>query len=453
LRAPNPNWTRALITFAVALSLSVSSLAKDCPEELKIEFLASGEWVNYTSPAYSNAMLAAVLPYCSDFATKLKLPVHTPIEMGQVQKFLPPFLVKRKGQVGESLALEDGTVFGFQNGHVTVYESPTCYFSPRDSQRTSVFFGPLCMAQEEAVNLARAAIKKLGYRLEEVLADLEPQVPELERSGTNQIPRYRIKWIDPRGGGVTTEVEVNAHRKRIESIRFNNIVALNRPDPKVTVLPDPLPPGHPWRRMNERADDINHEYAYRLVPVVFRSVEECARRLHLSVPLPVTTNQVKRFYCSNNGGAPYVELTLKSEWHFVYRGNRITYWRSPHCFFESALLPFKLRNFTGKAQLSTEQAIQLARKTVEGLDYPPAFARVSGSPRIQRPVEIAGMPSIPRICVEWAYPDPPKPREQWIQVEVDCAKGSVEMFRFDDVRFSERPPDLGIPIDPLPTDT
>jgi hypothetical protein len=63
-----------------------------------------------------------------------------------------------------------------------------------------------------------------------------------------------------------------------------------------------------------------------------------------------------------------------------------------------------------------------------------------------------GMPVIPRLCIEWVYPAArDQPREQWIQVEVDCAKGTAEMVRFDDVRLWDKGPDVGVPIDPPTT--
>ena len=444
--------TPTALAIAMCFSALVSA-AEEKPQRFRIDFLASGELVNFTSPAYSNAMLKAVLPYFSDFARKLNLPVRVPIRISQVQRFLPPHLIKRKGQVGESLKLKDGTVFGYWDGYVNYYERSSNYFSVGSFDRIPGFYGPVRMTPEEAVALARSAIRKLGYPLEDVLADLEPVVAPLQRIETNVIPHYEIKWLDPRNGGPATQVEVDARDKSIERIRFNYIVALRRPDPKVTVEPDPLPPDHLWRRMNDRANDINHEYAYRLVPVVFQAVEDWARKLNLDLPLPVTTNQVKRFYCSNNGGVPYVEMTLKNDWYFIYDVNMVTYSRSPRCFFESALLPFHVKDFVGQPRLTETQAVELARQTIAKLGYPPGFARTDQALRnILRPAEIKGMPAIPRLCFEWVYPAArEQPREQWIEVEVDCARGTAEMIRFDDVRLWDEAPDLGVPIDPPST--
>ena len=57
-----------------------------------------------------------------------------------------------------------------------------------------------------------------------------------------------------------------------------------------------------------------------------------------------------------------------------------------------------------------------------------------------------GVPTIPRLWLEWRYPGAEKPVEQWVEVEVDCDKGTIETLHFDDVRLWDKPPDLGIPI-------
>ncbi len=434
-----------LMAFTMLL-MAAPLRAKELTHEFKIDFLCCGEYVNYTSPAYSNAMLKAVLPCFSNFARTLNLPLHVPISMLQVQQFLPPHLIKVRGRAGGSGTLKDGTVFAFEDGHISLYESPHCYFKLQNPTLISKFYGPLNMTKAQAVDLARSAIKKLGYTLEDVMADFEPDVPPLQYDGTNVIPRYRIQWLDPRSRGTATEIEVNASKKSIESIRFNYIVALKLPGPLVDVEPDPLPPGHPWRAMNDMANDINHEYAYRLVPVVFQAAENWVRKLNLNLKLPITTNQVQRFYCSNNGGSPYVELTLTNNWRFVYRVNDIDYCGSPRRFFESDNLPFRAKDYAGKWTLTEVQAIELARRTVAKLGHSASVRLMSGQPVIHRPTEIKGMSTVPRLWLEWVYPSPDKPREQWVEVEVDCNKGTVEMVHFDDVRLWDKIPDLGVPI-------
>ncbi|HEX5221048.1 MAG TPA: hypothetical protein VFZ59_15900 [Verrucomicrobiae bacterium] len=371
----------------------------------------------------------------------------------QVERFTPNHLAGGTiDQVGGELLLKDRTVFGFYDGRVTLYGGPGRYFGLADVRDIPNYFGAVNMTKPQAIELARATIRKLGYSLEDVLANLEPEIPPLQTSNysTNVIPRYRIQWMDPRSGMVTTRVEVNAEKKRVEAIRFSGIVALKRPGPKLNVKPAPLDPTHPlqqlWIRQNELGQITDREYAYRLVPHVFQAVEEWVRKLNLDLPLPITTNHVKRFYCETIGGVPYVQLCLTNDWEFVYRMNGVTYFGSPRRFFDSDKLPFRVRSYAGERKLTDEQAIELARQTVSKLDYS-TNVHINAEPRIWHPKNIKGLPTIPRVEIEWIYPNPQEPRSEWIRVEVDCEKGKVEMLQFDVVKLWDKPLDLGVPLE------
>lgn len=424
--------------------------AEQTSKPFTIDFLCCGEYINIWDAAYSNAVLKAVFPHFKTFARKLGVP---PPKMDQIKRFMPHHL---KGgfidQVGGGLELNDRTVFGFNDGQVTLYEGPSRYFGLADFRDVPVYFGAVNLTKEKAIELARETITKLGHSLEDVFADLEPEVAPLETSnnGTNVVPRYRIKWIDPRSGAKRTEIEVNGEAKRVESIRFSGIIALKQPGPKLKIEPTPLPLGHQWRRANALSQNTNPEYAYRLVPVVFQAVEEWARKLNLNLPLPLTSNQVERFYCETSGGVPFVKLSLTNKWEFIYRMSDITYAASPRCFFDSDHLPFRLKNYSGQSRLTEEQAIELARQTIAKLGYKSDITHTDEKPRLWRPKEIKGMPIIPRLQLEWIYPNPQAPRSVWIKIEIDCDKGTVESLQFDVTELWKKAPDLGVPMDNVP---
>ncbi len=425
----------------------MSAGAKEKTEGFKIDFLCCGEYINIWDPAYSNAVLKVSFPHYENFARKLDLP--TP-NIKQVVQFSPGF---HKGEIGGSATLTNGFVFWFDKGVVGFY-GPRSYPTKVETYWSfPKFYGTPKMTREEAIVLARKTIKKLGYSLEDVFANLEPIVPPLPQIGTNIIAHYQIKWIDPRSQSMAVEIEVDAGRKTIESLRFNNsLVVIQRPPPKVKVQPSELPdtPLNPvarsWRRMNQWTNDINHEYAYRLVPVVLRAAEDMVLTLGLDMPLPITTKQVKRFYCSNSGGAPYVDLFLKNNWKFVYRVNGITQISSSRRFFDSEDIPFRLKDYLGDWKLNEDQAIALARRTVAKLGH--TGLHINEKPKIFRPPEIKGVPPIPRLTIQWMYPGGGKPCSEWIEVEVDCHKGTIESLHLDDVRSWNKPPDLGVPISP-----
>ncbi len=435
------------IILAVLALTSLPLPAKDKTEDFKIDFLCCGELINIWDPVYSNAVLKAVFPHIRSFAKKLDLPVP---EMKQIKRF--PF-EHRRGEIGGTVELSNGYIIWFEKG-VGGFIGPQSFFSGYEAlYRRPSFYGTPRMTQAEAITFARKTIRKLGYSLEDVFANLEPTVLPLPQIGTNIIPYYQIMWPDPRSKISTTQIEVDAQRKTIASLRFSSTLAIiQRPPPKVKILPAELPdsPFNPlarsWRRMNEWTNDINPEYAYCLVPVVLRAAEDMVRKLGLDLPLPITTKQVRRFYCSNNGGSPYVDLFLKNNWKFVYRVNGITQISSSRRFFDSEDIPFRLKDYLGDWKLTEEQAIELARQTVTKLGH--SGLHIDGKPNVFRPTEIKGMPPIPRLTIQWVYPGGGKPRSEWIEVEVDCHRGTVETLHFDDVRSWNKPPDLGVPISP-----
>lgn len=441
---------KAIIALSFLLiAHSAAGHAEEQSSEFKIDFLCCGVNINCFDPAYSNAVLQTLLPYFEDFAGRLDLP--TP-KKEYVTDFMPGHIKKTADQL-EGGGYFAGHGYAFEEGHVCAYTGPNNYASFQDFSKLDEAYGAPKMTKAEVIAMARQSIKKLGYSLEDVLAEYEPVVPPLEIfDGTNTLPLYRIKWIDPRHGGTATEFEINGKTKKIEYIRFNFNKNLKRPSPKVSVEPAPLDPSHIWQKwwitQNNWSNDINHAYAYRLVPVVFKAVEDWAQKLKLDLPLPITTNQVQRFYCSNEGEVARAELSLTNGWEFIYNCCNVTYAASPRRFFESDKLPFRIKNFVGQKRLTDEQAIALARQTVAKLGHGPDITHTDTEPKLIRPKTVAGMPTIPRLMVEWVYPNRQEARSVWICVEVDCDKGRVEALQYDVTALWKAGPDLGLPIDP-----
>ncbi len=444
--------TKLTILFVSLLLLSANTIwAKEPPAEFKIDFRCCGVYVNCWDPPYSNAVLQAIYPHFVDFARKLDLPQP---QIKAAARFLPQPQLTTKDQV-EGGGVFNGHTFGFAAGHVCFYSGPDNYSSFQDFSKLDQAYGAPTMTKQEVMAMARHAIKKLGHSLEDVLAEYDPMVLPLEtnRASGKILPYYHLHWIDPRSGGAATKFEINARTKTIQYIQFNRNLNLKRPAPKITVEPAPLDPANPvqkvWIAQNDWTNTINHDYAYRLVPVVFKAVEEWVTKLHLDVPLPITSNQVRRFYCSNEGDVARVELSLTNNWEFIYNCCNVTYAASPRRFFESDSLPFRIKTFAGTKRLTDAQAIELVRKAVAKLGPGPEITHVDAEPTLIRPTTVTGMPTIPRLIVEWVYPNRQEARSVWIRAEVDCDKGTVETLQYDVTSLWKKGPDLGIPIDNL----
>jgi hypothetical protein len=321
-----------------------------------LELGSSTEWIRVTAE-YSNAVLVAVLPYVSDFARKLDLPVPRPIETEHVRGCgIVPYRTRDCGghDTPVGVVLTNRWSFRFADGSVNSFSSPNCYFGLQDPDLVSNYFGAVRITQAEAVKLARETVRKLGIALETVYAEQEPRIPPLEKVGTNVIPRYRVEWVNP-VGGPTVEAEVNADAKRVESMSVHS-PHLRKPPPKITVTP---PPGRSF--VPYRPPKINPEYAWKLIPLVLRAVDDYAAKLSLPVLRPLSTNHVARFELHDNGGWPHAEVELTNGWRFVYRNSMVNGHYAPDNLFNNDRKPKPVKDLLGKWTMTEAEAVELVR--------------------------------------------------------------------------------------------
>ena len=130
------------------------------------------------------------------------------------------------------MLLKNSWVFNFGFGYVQDFSSPNAYFNLQDPDQIPKYFGQVNMNPAEAVEMARATLRKLNIPLEDVFADQEPEVKPLVKIGTNTVPRYDVIWTNPYGTK-SAEFEVNADAKRVERMHLLSW-NLHRPSPAIS---------------------------------------------------------------------------------------------------------------------------------------------------------------------------------------------------------------------------
>ena len=145
-------------------------------------------------------MLVAVLPYISDVSQKLDLPVPHPVTAEQViHCSINPLQSKYRG-VGVEIGIKGGDgnwYFAFSRGFVETIQGPHEFFTIQDFSKIPEYYGEVKMSKDEAIQLGRDTLKKLGIPLESVFAEQEPRVAEPIKIGTNTVPHYHIEWLSP----------------------------------------------------------------------------------------------------------------------------------------------------------------------------------------------------------------------------------------------------------------
>jgi nitrogen fixation protein len=384
-----------------------------------------------TTPEYSIAALVAVLPYFSDVAKKLDLPVPKPITQADIEKIhVLPFR-----EMTVSIMLKNGWAFTYQFGYVNLVADSHAYSALQNPDEIPRYYGEVKMTKDEAVRLARNSLKKLGIRLEDVFAEYEPRVTLPVKIGTNTVPHYEVEWLDPRGGNHSVDIHINGNTKQIERMYFLNR-NLERPRPEINVIPVSDPD---W-------PSVNPEYARQLVPMMFKAIDDYAQKLSLPIPRPLTTNNVARVEIHDNEGWPHAEIVLTNGWRFIYRHTMVNGYYAPDVFVSTGNHPFHIREFEGKWKLTTNQAIELVKKTLAKLNYPTNNIHMDFAPNI---IYAAGdfKKIIPRYFFEWYYENAAHDDLQSrVEAEVNADNGKLESLYYDDKAYWGSRPPIDAPI-------
>ena len=417
------------VTIHVLASDKINANTNGGPPGMILDLGAASKYVKVT-PEYSNAVLVAVLPYFSDVAKKLDLPVSQPITQADVAGFhVLPF-----HELTASMLLKNGWVFDFRFGYVSDFSSPHSYFNLQDPDKIPNYYGQVKMSRDKAVQLARDTLKKINVPLEDVFADQEPEVTLPEKIETNTVPRYEITWLDPYGSK-GADFEINAQTKEVERMLLRSW-NLQRPPPK-TISPSPAPLDWPA---------VNPEYARQLIPMMFKAVDEYAQKLSLPIPQPLTTNNVAKVMITDNEGWPHAEIELTNGWRFIYRHTMVNGYYAPDVFVTVDKRPFHLKEFQGKWNLTTNQAVELVKKTLAKLNFPTNNIHMDFAPNIIFP---AGnfKQIIPRYFFEWDYENAAHDDLQSkVEAEVNADNGKLESLYYDDKAYWNSRPSIDVPI-------
>ena len=403
-----------------------------------LELAGHGPDLIQVSAQYSNAVLVALLPYFSDVAHKLDLPVPQPIALEHVvEGRVMPYCYPNGDILGAGIKVKTGWAFGFQSGFVNHVELWPSYFTIQDPDDLPKFYGVFRMSKEEAIQTARNAISKLGIPLEVVFAEQEPRVTLPERIyNTNTLPYYRVEWVSPRGGSSTVDIGINADAKRVERIYFGaGAENLRCPPPKIDVA-------MPSARTRPSA---NPEYAWKLIPIVLHAVDDYAETLGLPIPRPLTTNHVARFELSDNGGWPHSVLELTNGWQFVYRNSMVNGYYAPDNLFWFPRMSQRtlIKSFAGKQRMTEAEMIKLVGRSLAKLNYPTSLVHMDFTPKVVKPV----IPGIPRFFISWEFLNRTQDDiESKVEAEVDADTRELKSLYYDDKAYWNKPPPIDVPL-------
>jgi hypothetical protein len=396
----------------------------------------------HVSAQYSNAVLVALLPYISDFAGKLHLPILTPVTPAHVLEFRCD---PRRGEVGGLVILTNEFRFAFQSGHVSAFYSPKSYFTLEDPDAIPRFFGPIKINQKEAETAARKAIQALGYNASEFRTDTKPKVDLPEKFGTNRVARYRFRWLDPEFAGKRVmggilpsllDIEVDASTAEIQRLWMSSRVA-KRPGPVISVPEQELPKApkeEPSKLVGGiKNEPVSQEYASAFLQAILPQVSDFAKTAGLPFKLPLSTNDVDlpRYYCGLLEGKPTAQIYLKNGDRVNYQHGRVVAY-----YAHDAYIKFpengKMEDFIGNVRIKPADAISMCERIMKSLGYRLKLPKVS----YDGPRYVAGRQFSRYVFAWWK----PELGGELACIEVDAETKLIKSFYFDDPSLWREPP-------------
>lgn len=398
------------------------------------------------TPGYSNAVVKAVLPYISQSAEKLGLPLPKPITQSDIERIhIQPF---REPAV--SVTLKQGWAFQYMYGIVNRIVNLRSYSVLQNPAEIPSYFGKVNMTKDEAVQMARDTLKRLGIPLEDVFAEQEPRVALPIKIGTNTVPHYEIQWLDPRINSqvigednpetektalVTmpaVDIQINGETKQIESVAlFSKYLASSRPRIAVTPISAPDWPS------------VNPEYAHQLIPIMLKAIDDYSQKLSLPVPQPLKTNNIARIEISDNEGWPHAIITLTNGWRFIYRHTMVNGYYAPDNLFDSQDRKIHIKDFGGEWNLTTNQAVEIVKRALRKLDYPTNHIHMNFAPFIF--TASVDKQHIPRLEFQWYYSVQDELQSR-LEAEVNTENGTLESLYYDDKAYWAGRPSITVPI-------
>ena len=406
--------------------------------------------------AYSNAVLVAIMPYVSDYAKKLELPIRQPVSIAQVRHF---GCSPRADHIGGRVILTNGYSFTFDSGMVALYSSPRSFFSLQEPERMPEFYGPIKIKADDAVKVARGALRKLGYTESELHFDLPPNIKPPLKSGSQRVARYLIEWRDPTQPdpgkfGIyryTARVEVDASAGQV---RMLSILTPNRrPNPRIDVHPPVLvPPPRSQLLGGTKVYPVSRPYADAFLIAILPQLTDFVRRAGLGVRIPITTNDVdvRHYDCGVVEGLPRACIYLRVGDRFWYEHGQVISYESPDAYRwpapNSPPEDKPKEQFYGPINLSAEEALAVVRKAVNQLGWPAQVPQLRQKPDIVPPRKDGTNYFARYFCNWWLKGQ----GTQCAVAELDASTKKLKALYINDranPSLWREPPKVGVPMD------
>jgi hypothetical protein len=409
----------ASVFLSTFVSFSFRSIGREEQNSPENEKLTSGYIVS--TPAYTNALLTAILPYVTDFAARLDLAIPQRLTTNDVAIFAADRQIsadrRAEGEpivsrgVGGRLLLRNGMLFGFDAGHVIEFETAAVRDRTKNPPAQKINYDA-----SQVIAIARGKIQALGYEPGILDADLQPTVQKPATIYGRLHPIYYIRWKRANSDTLTAEAWINGETGVLERLWLLGLPTA--PPPNLAVKPAIQPESGGIR-------DFSGPEREALCVELLPEINELAKKLELPVGFPISRASIRSISAYGeirDNRARRVNIVLTNGYSFGGDdGPHIHSFATPDAFFGQPFV--RSGNLVGKWKFSKRAAIKLARQFIKKADVDKSGFCATHSPETQKPF-VVGRPVIPRYQFTWDW------QAYFVQVEVDAEKGRVTQISF-----------------------
>jgi hypothetical protein len=191
-------------------------------------------------------------------------------------------------------------------------------------------------------------------------------------------------------------------------------------------------------------------YSNAMLVAILPHISNCAKQLDLPIEQPITANQVAHF-----GASPYKDfiaggIWLTNHYWFAFENGHVGGFRSPDDWFTMADEYWDhLERYVGKDNMTTNEAIELARISFRKLGYKPEDFNADGKPtKVEGPYDNKKLGHIPYYRIEWNSPEAANQEEfnrsYHIQFDVDMQQKRVVGMSLISKRFFQPNPKIDV---------
>jgi hypothetical protein len=319
----------------------------------------------------------------------------------------------------------------------------------QEPDRIPEFYGPVILRRKDVLRIAYDTIRKLGYTDAIFHAELAPDITEPERIGTNYIPRYRLKWLDPEKhlerramnilpAPVLLDIEIDASNGMVQMLSFAGTNTY-RQGPKVDVSAPVLQRAR-QSSPNDlsggiKTEPVSSSYATALLQAILPELSDFASNIKLPMSLPLTTNQVdlRRYTCRALNGQVFAQIYLTNGDRFNYQHNHVAAFYG-HDAYRRFPDYGRLEDFLGNINMTTNQAIKLCEDTIRSLGYKRELPKAWFGGRAY-----IGDKEFSRYVFYWRKPGS---MLEFASLEVDVEAKTIKSVFLDDESLWRDPPKI-----------